>query len=725
MMTQARRRGPALVRHLIAALGALAAWSAGAAGLVEIIHGSNAPTGMNIALRANGGNLSLANPPAEEKFNPNLNDGYSTEWRAREKKFPQDLVLTFAGSGTATVDRVVIDTLTKDIAANPGPCPQQIEIAVSLASPSAGFTTVADASLLRKAGRQMISFEPSAARYLRVRFKSSYGQPVQVAEIEAYEATGQPSVRGERPVNLAAAGNGGSVVRFTEPSSDAAWLLDGQARGWHTDSATRRAEIVFAFRGDREALVDRIAIDPRSNHPGNTMARSGKVFVSNKSPLDGFEEVGEFQIEKDGREVSVPVGRTARFVKLAITDNQGGRNTSLGEVRIIEGAAEGYRPLLSRPVLETTPAPAPAVEADSEIEPNSSADNAGLLFMESPLRGRIKPLGDEDFYALTIDKPKFPEVSIELRGHPYIRTSLTLEQDGRRIASFDPTNAAGDSAIIKFPVTQGSYSIRVFEPPTSMLVVYDASSSMRDSMTNLRVAVDAYIENLRPSVLVNLIRFDKTNEVMLPEFTSDQAKLKEGVARNFTVGQGTALFDAVSRGCELLQSVPGNRAMIVMTDGADSASKTNYPAFWKLIESQKVRLYTVGFGDEMDLLADKLGTTPRRMMDHIALATHGSSYMSETAEELKNLYEAIGDEIRQSSEYSLLAFWGEEPPQPEAQVSALAARKKALGGTSAGLNYVLIGLGALLLVGLIIGLIVAARSSGPRGKKLPVNRYRK
>ena len=178
--------------------------------------------------------------------------------------------------------------------------------------------------------------------------------------------------------------------------------------------------------------------------------------------------------------ISVPIGRTARFVKLAVTGNHGGKNTSLAEVRILEGTAEGYRSVLSAPEPQLPVTNAIVSEGDAEAEPNSTVDTAGLLFMESPLRGRIKPLGDEDYFTLEIDKPKFPEVSIELRGRPYIRTSLTLHQGDRIIASFDPTNAAGDSAIIKFPVTQSSYGIRVFEPPTSMLVVYDASSSMRE-----------------------------------------------------------------------------------------------------------------------------------------------------------------------------------------------------------------------------------------------------
>lgn len=715
-----------LVRHeagrhlgLWLLLALLAARPADAATPAEFLTSTNAPRSVNIALRANGGKLELASPPAEEKFNANLNDGYSTEWRARGKQLPQDIVLSFSRGGTAVLDRVVIDTVTKEIAEKPDHAPREVEIAVSLESPTAGFLPVASAVLERRAGRQMITFDPAQARYLRARFKSTYGQPVQLAEIEAYEAAGHRSVREGRGLNIAAAGNGGAVVRFTETSSDAAWLLDGQPRGWHTDAAVRRTEVVFAFRGDREALIERIVIDPRSQHPAATMARRGKIFLSSNTPIDGFEEAGEFQIEKDGREASVLLNRSARFVKLVITDHPAGKNISLGEVRIFEGEADGYRSIVSAPENQAA-TNAPAFAGEPEFEPNNSPDQAGVLSFSAPLRGQIKPLGDEDYFTFQIDQPKFPEVSLEVRGRPYVRTSLTLQRDGQEVAQFDPTNAAGANAIIKFPVTSGTYTLRVFEPPTSLLLVYDASSSMRESMTNLRVAVDAYVDQLRPSVLVNLIRFDSKHEVLLTNFTSDQAALKSAVAQHFAVGSGTAFFDAVNKGCTLLKNTHGNRAMIVMTDGADSASKSNYPAFWRLVEEHKIRLYTVGFGGEMDLLSDKLGTTPRRMMDHVAQATHGRSFMTESAEELKNLYEAIGDEIRQVSDYSLLAFWGEEPPKPGDY-----ARRSGNSVAALFRRHWPIALISLLVGALIIGLIYLLRGKRSKEKHLQEHWSRK
>lgn len=679
---------------------------------------------LNIALQANGGKVEQIQPAGDAKYTPNLNDGYSSDWRITGKQLPQDFVFGFFAGRTASVERVVINTLTKETVDRPDLMPRAVEVWASLTIQSNTFKKIASVDLPKKAGRHTINFFPTPASHLRVRIKSTHGQALQFGDIEIYEEAGQPSILEGQPVNIAAAGNGGAVALFTATSSDAAWLIDGHARGWHTDGAARKTDVVFAFNQDREALVERVILMPRSQHPADWMARRGKILISRATPSEGFEEVADFEIARDAREVEVPVGRRARFLKLAIIDNHAGKNSSLGEVRILEGSEPGYRPVLLDTSGESVNTNATVVEGEREAEPNNSADQAGLLSIDTPLDGVIKPLGDEDFFTLEIDKPKFPEVSLELRGKPYIRTSLTLHQDGRELARFDPTNAAGGSVIIKFPVTNGAYALRVFEPPTSLLLVYDASSSMTPSMTNLRVAVDSYLDNLRPSVQVNLVRFDSKVETVLPEFTSDQARLKEAVAQKFAVGKGTAFFDAVGKGCELLEKISGNRAMIVMTDGSDSASKTNYPNFWKMVENRKIRLYTVGFGNEMDVLSDKMGTTPRRMMQHVALATHGRSFMSETAEELKGLYEAISDEIRQVSGYSLLAFWGDQPPALEVQAGNVARHRGASGRRISGLRYFLFTLGGLAGLGIIVGIVWSVLSSR-KSPKPSVNRWRK
>ena len=103
----------------------------------------------------------------EDKFTPNVNDGYSTEWRAKAKIFPQDVVLSFSGGRTARLDRVVINTHTKEIVEKPERCPREIEIAVSLESPTTGFRPLVTTELERRPGRQIIPANGLLRRFVK------------------------------------------------------------------------------------------------------------------------------------------------------------------------------------------------------------------------------------------------------------------------------------------------------------------------------------------------------------------------------------------------------------------------------------------------------------------------------------------------------------------------------------------------------------------------------
>jgi uncharacterized protein with von Willebrand factor type A (vWA) domain len=97
-----------------------------------------------------------------------------------------------------------------------------------------------------------------------------------------------------------------------------------------------------------------------------------------------------------------------------------------------------------------------------------------------------------------------------------------------------------------------------------------------------------------------LIRFSRDQrhevEVLLPEFTSDPPRLKTAAQGRFFAEGGTPLYDAVAKGIELLDGVRGNRAVVVMTDGAATAGRLSHPRFWRLLQDKRIRLYTIGLG---------------------------------------------------------------------------------------------------------------------------------
>jgi len=105
------------------------------------------------------------------------------------KDFPQEVVLSFFGHQPALIANVVINTATRD---DPPTWAKDVEIWVSKDSPDQGFTKVAQKTLSNDPGDQVISFQPTTARYVKIRALSNYGDKaeVQMGKVKVIEASG-------------------------------------------------------------------------------------------------------------------------------------------------------------------------------------------------------------------------------------------------------------------------------------------------------------------------------------------------------------------------------------------------------------------------------------------------------------------------------------------------------------------------------------------------------
>ncbi len=636
---------------------------------------------------------------------------YSCGWFSTERKrdtleahkahFPQDIVFSFHKERVATVHAVVMDTTPFEHWHPIEVSPRHVEIWASTTSPTDGFAKAADARIPRRHGIHLISFSPTPAKYVRVRILSNYGaRTVWIGEIKIIEAPGDKSVVTDAERNLAASALGGVVVRFTavREHSDLGALIDGSTDlplhagvpkgGWVSPDAALPQEFVFAFRGDQVALIDRIVLNTTPDK-GTTESLSGdpknwpqqiSVAVSTENPFDGFEDAGQFTLKQQPGEQSFPINRRARFLRMRILKNFGGSYTALNDVKILEGSAPGYRSILQTSeakLIAAAAAVAPVDETgvDAEKESNNTPAEANPLTLGRKTKGSVDPLGEQDHFKLTIPGSNRSVLTLAMEGRPYIRTSVSLtDQAGKAILSFDPNRVTGRQAEFSWLVDPGEYLVRVTEPPASIVLIWDTSGSMgEDSVKNLKTAVEAYLDQVQPTERYNLIRFSGGHgekdldpvEVLLPEFTSDRARLKAAVAGKFFSKGGTPFYDAVVKGMKLLETVSGNRAIVVMTDGIDTGSElgkgkdgrrndeVRYAAFWQWLEKNRVRLYTIGLGSEMSRYFPNLGTTGTRFLGHTAMAMSARSFFTSDPEELKKIYEQIAAELRTPSTYYL------------------------------------------------------------------------
>ncbi|MCG8604354.1 VWA domain-containing protein [bacterium] len=277
-----------------------------------------------------------------------------------------------------------------------------------------------------------------------------------------------------------------------------------------------------------------------------------------------------------------------------------------------------------------------------EQEPNDSILQANLLRLGEVTKGTIDPLGEADYFRFSVPDRSRAMLTVRLFGEPHIRTSIELlDPSGAVRKVFDPGRWPAKHDTISWRLPRSDNLIRITQPRTSIVLIWDTSGSMEDSIGDLRRAVISYLEDVRPSERFNLIQFASQVNVLLPNFTSDRAELLRVSRNRFTAGGGTRLFDAIERGVQLLQPYDGNRAIVVMTDGNDDDAELFEP-FLDRIRNNPIRMYTVG-----------LGSVNQPVLESIALATNGRTFYTPNSQELSRLYQTIADEQKSTSTYYL------------------------------------------------------------------------
>jgi VWFA-related protein len=187
----------------------------------------------------------------------------------------------------------------------------------------------------------------------------------------------------------------------------------------------------------------------------------------------------------------------------------------------------------------------------------------------------------------------------------------------------------------------------------STALVIDRSGSMQDAdkIAGARDAADAFVDLLRPGDHAALISFNSDVRVSEP-FTADHAALQSAIDRLRPDG-GTALYDSIVAGVDLLRGQPGRRVLLVLTDGQDCREPGLCPA--ESGSSHSLRdaisyataagqaVYVVGLGERGSSGDSGID---EGVLRRIASETDGVYYYSPDASALANLYTSLAGNLQ-------------------------------------------------------------------------------
>jgi Ca-activated chloride channel family protein len=180
--------------------------------------------------------------------------------------------------------------------------------------------------------------------------------------------------------------------------------------------------------------------------------------------------------------------------------------------------------------------------------------------------------------------------------------------------------------------------------PLSIGMAIDTSGSMQPRMSEAQKAGAQFFQNvMRGGDKAFLVAFD-TQPSLVQKWSMSLADMNAGLAK-LRAEESTALYDAVVFSLYNFLGVKGQKALVVITDGKDTASKFSFEQAIEYARRTAVPIYGIGIGirpTEIDV---------KYKLSKFANETGGNTYYIERAEELQRVYNDIQNELR--SQYVL------------------------------------------------------------------------
>lgn len=179
--------------------------------------------------------------------------------------------------------------------------------------------------------------------------------------------------------------------------------------------------------------------------------------------------------------------------------------------------------------------------------------------------------------------------------------------------------------------------------PVTVGLVIDNSGSMRPKRTEVITAGLAFARASNTKDQIFVVNFNEQVSFGLPTNTpfTDKSTQLEFALSNITADGMTALYDAVAAGLKhLKQGKWDKQVLVVISDGADNASRHNLEWILALAKQSDAIVYTIGIYDRDD--PDRNPGSLKRL----AKATGGEVFLPMSVKDIVPICERIAHDIR-------------------------------------------------------------------------------
>jgi VWFA-related protein len=175
--------------------------------------------------------------------------------------------------------------------------------------------------------------------------------------------------------------------------------------------------------------------------------------------------------------------------------------------------------------------------------------------------------------------------------------------------------------------------------PLSLGIVIDGSGSMQESMPLVHQAASEFVERLVKEKDQGFVIEFREQPVLLASMSKRPGDLVRAIQETRAAG-GTALFDALVLALYQFRAVPGRKAIVVLSDGDDNRSWSDYETLRRYARTAGIPVYFIGLG----LRFTDVGIKAK--LKELANDTGAEAFFVGKAAELSAIYQRIETELR-------------------------------------------------------------------------------
>ena len=249
------------------------------------------------------------------------------------------------------------------------------------------------------------------------------------------------------------------------------------------------------------------------------------------------------------------------------------------------------------------------------------------------------------FLASASSADNTPRVPTFAMGVEVVSLNLVVtDTGGRQVAGLH----ADDIELLEDGIPQPISLFAQEEWPVRLQVLLDASGSMEQALPMAKRAARRLLRTLRPGDEAEVAQFNRRLAV-LQESTGDVDSLEQAVERVRADGD-TAFYNALyltlkerarARDADELS----RRAIVVLTDGEDTASIVDDEQLLDLARRAGVVVYAIGLSPGATP-GRPVSSVPTYLLTALARETGGRAHFPRSIQELDGVYEKIASELR-------------------------------------------------------------------------------